>query len=93
MLQAPNRRANEIGGVEIFTDDFTHGLTLCFGTDEAGCWVAKRAQDGADGQAEVLVARVESDRGEAKVGQLRGFFRTNFHMRDLGETGRMKRKE
>lgn len=85
MLQAPSRRANVAGVVEIFTDDFAHGLTLCFGTDEAGCWVAKRAQDGADGQAEVLVAREEGDRGEAKVGQLGGFFGTNLHMRDLSD--------
>lgn len=60
-------------------------LTLSFGADEAGRRVAEGAQDGSDGQAQVLVARVERHRGEAEVRQLRGFLRTDLHVRDLRE--------
>lgn len=63
-------------------------LTLGFGTDEAGGRVAEGAQDGADGEAQVLVARVQSHRGEAEIRQLRGFLRTDLHVRDLKETAR-----
>lgn len=59
------------------------GLTLCFGADEAGRRVAEGAQDGSDGQAQVLVARVQGHRGKAKVRQLWGFLWTDLHMRDL----------
>ena len=60
-----------------------HSLTLCFGTDEAGCWVAKGAQDGANSQTQVLVTRVERHGGKAKVRQLRGFLRADLHMGNL----------
>lgn len=79
------RRKWEKGCDTHFTDS---SLTLCFGTDEAGRRVAKGAQDGSDGQAHVLVTRVKSHRGEAEVRQLRGFLRTDLHMRDLREGGR-----
>ena len=65
-------------------------LTLGFGADEAGRRVAEGAQDGADGEAQVLVTRVQSHRGEAEVGQLRGFLRTDLHVRDLKETERSR---
>lgn len=63
------------------------GLTLCLGADEAGRRVAEGAQDGSDGQAQVLVAGVQGHRGKA-VGQLRGFLWTDLHMRDLKGAGR-----
>lgn len=64
-------------------------LTLSFGADQAGRGVAERAQDGPHGQTQVLVAGVQSDRGEAQVRQAGSFLRTNFYMRDLqkGEHG------
>lgn len=58
-------------------------LTLCFATDQAGCRVAEGAQDGADGQAQVLVTRVERHRGKAEIRQLGRFLRTDLHVRDL----------
>lgn len=61
----------------------TTTLTLCFATDQAGCRVAKGAQDGADGQAQVLVTRVERHRGKAEVRQLGRFLGTDLHVRDL----------
>lgn len=61
------------------------GLTLRFGTDEARRRVAEGAQDGPDGQAQVLVARVQCHRGEAEVRQLWGFLRADLHVGDLRE--------
>lgn len=58
-------------------------LTLCFGTDQAGSRVSEGAQDGSDGQTQVLVTRIQRHRGEAKVRQLGGFLRSDLHMRDL----------
>lgn len=60
-------------------------LTFSFGADQAGWGVAERAQDGSYGQAQVLVARVQSDRGKAQVWQAGGFLWTNLYMRDLTE--------
>lgn len=74
-----NGQTNESGGV----------LTLSLGADQAGWGVTERAQDGSDGQAQVLVARVQSDRGEAQVRQAGRFLRTDLHMRDL--TGEERR--
>lgn len=61
----------------------TTTLTLCFATDQAGCRVAEGAQDGADGQAQVLVTRVEGHRGKAEVRQLGRFLGADLHVRDL----------
>lgn len=58
-------------------------LTFSLGADQAGWGVTERAQDGSYGQAQVLVARVQSDRGEAQVRQAGSFLRTNLYMRDL----------
>ncbi len=58
-------------------------LTLCFGTDKAGRRVAEGAQDGSDGQAQILITRIKCHWGEAQVRQLRGFLRTDLHVRDL----------
>lgn len=60
-------------------------LTLSLGTDQAGWRVAEGAQNGSYGQAQVLVARVQGDRGEAQVRQTGRLLRTNFYMRDLAE--------
>ena len=79
----------EIEDTHTHTHSNTHffRLTLGFGTDEAGRRVAEGAQDGSDGQAQVLVARVERHRSEAEVRQFRGFFWADLHVRDLRETG------
>lgn len=51
---------NEITGTKSRNPDkLAEGLTLGFGADEAGRRVAEGAQDGADGQAQVLVARIQ----------------------------------
>lgn len=63
--------------------EITTTLTLCFGTDQAGCRVAEGVQDGADSQAQVLVTRVERHRGETEIRQLGRFLRTDLHVRDL----------
>ena len=60
-------------------------LTLSLGADQAGWGVTERAQDGSYGQAQVLVARVQSDRGEAQVRQAGSFLWTDLYMRDLPE--------
>lgn len=62
-----------------------HSLTLCLCADQAGRGVAERAQDGSYGQAQVLVARVQSNRGKAQIRQAGSFLWTNFYMRDLQE--------
>lgn len=62
-------------------------LTLGLGTDQAGWRVAEGAQNGSYGQAQVFVARVQGNRGEAQVRQTGRLLRTDFYMRDLaGET-------
>lgn len=63
-------------------------LTLCFGTDQAGRRITEGTQYGTDGQAQVLVARIQRHRGKAQVGQAWSFLRTNLDVRDLGETDR-----
>lgn len=60
-------------------------LTLSLGAHQAGWGVTERAQNGSYGQAQVLVARVQSDRGKAQVRQAGSFLRTNLYMRDLTE--------
>lgn len=80
------------GGHTHINTHFKDRLTLCFGTDEAGRRVAEGAQDGSDGQAQVLITRVKSHRGEAKVRQLRGFFWTDLYVRDLRDEGLIGRK-
>lgn len=76
----------------------THTYTLCrltlgFGTDETRRRVSEGAQDGSDGQTQVLVTRVERHRGEAKVRQLGGLLRTDLHVRDLRKPGRNVRTD
>lgn len=68
-------------------------LTLGLGTDQAGRRVTERAQNGSYGQAQVLVARVQSDRGEAQVRQAGSFLRTDLYVRDLTEQGGREGKE
>ena len=63
----------------------TDGLTLGLGADEARRGVAEGAQDGADGQAQVLVAGVQRHGGEAEVGHLRRLLRSDLHVGDLTE--------
>lgn len=63
-------------------------LTLSFGTDQAGRRVAEGAQNGSYGQAQVFVARVQGDRGEAQVRQTGRLLRTDFYMRNLAEETR-----
>lgn len=58
-------------------------LTLSLGADQAGWGVTEWAQNGSYGQAQVLVARVQSDRGKAQVRQAGSFLWTNLYMRDL----------
>lgn len=58
-------------------------LTLSLRTDQAGRGVAEGAQHGSDGQAQVLVAGVQRDGGEAQVRQAGSFLGANFDMRDL----------
>lgn len=60
-------------------------LTLGLGTDKAGWRVAEGTQNGSYGQAQVFVARVQGDRGEAQVRQSGGLLRTDFYVRDLAE--------
>lgn len=68
-------------------------LTLGLGADQAGWGVTERAQDGSYGQAQVLVARVQSDRGKAQVRQAGSLLRTDLDMGDLevGERGEERR--
>lgn len=60
-------------------------LTFSLGTDQAGRGVTEWAQNGSYGQAQVLVARVQSDRGETQVWQAGSLLRTNLYVRDLLE--------
>ena len=75
---------------------FIDRLTLCLGTHKAGGGVSEGAQHRPDGQAQVLVTRVQSHRGEAKVRQLWVFLRTDLYVRDLkgseGEEEELLRK-
>lgn len=73
-------------------------LTLGLGTDQAGRRVTERAQNGSYGQAQVLVARVQSDRGEAQVRQAGSFLRADLYVRDLtdkreGEKGEERSRD
>lgn len=72
-----------------------HVLTLSLGADQAGWGVAEWAQDGSNGQAQVLVARVQSNRRKAQVRQARSFLGSNFYMRNLmrGEETNKKAKK
>ena len=70
-----------------------HALTFCLRADQAGRGVAERAQDGSYGQAQVLVARVQSNRGKAQIRQAGSFLRTDFYMRDLQERGFRQEKK
>lgn len=63
-------------------------LTLSLGADQASWRVAEGAQNGSYGQAQVFVARVQGDRGEAQVRQPGRLLRTDFYMRDLAEETR-----
>ena len=58
-------------------------LTFCLGAYEAGGGVAERAEDGPNSQTQVLVAGVETDRGEAEVWEFGRLLRAHLHMRDL----------
>lgn len=58
-------------------------LTLSLGADEASRGVVEGLENTGYGQADVLIAGVEADGGEAQVLQLGGLLRTHLHVGDL----------